>query len=222
MTPRRYYDHIRKDTFSLNQENALYHFWSREFMVSSATVLSPSTRPAFLFGPQTRSHSGREVDILRRGRVLVETSTHGLMGGAVTAKMYVEAPRADIWAQLTQYPRWVEFFPNISRSEVRASQPGVHRLYQVGRKAFLAIAAEVEIYLTVYEDPYHSLQFRLEKGTFKDFGADLTLQDWQNGTLLTYSVQATPLIPVPGFLIEQGMRQDLPGNMEHMRRVLCR
>ncbi|MEM6839005.1 MAG: SRPBCC family protein [Cyanobacteria bacterium P01_C01_bin.120] len=191
-------------------------------MVSSATVLSPSTRPAFLFGSQTRSHSEREVKALQQGRVLIETSPHGLMGGAVTAKMYVKALRANIWAQLTQYSRWVEFFPNISRSEVRASNAGAHRLYQVGRKTFLAIAAEVEIYLTVYEDPYHSLRFRLEKGTFKDFGADLTLQDWQKGTLLTYSVQATPLIPVPSFLIEQGMRQDLPGNMEHMRRVLCR
>lgn len=113
-------------------------------------------------------------------------------------------------------------FPNIRRSEVLASNDQVHRLYQVGCKAFLAIAAEVEIYLKVYEDPAHSIQFRLEKGTFHDFAADLTLQDWQNGTLLTYAVQATPLIPVPGFLIEQGMRQDLPGNMEHLRKVLCR
>jgi hypothetical protein len=95
-------------------------------------------------------------------------------------------------------------------------------LYQVGRKAFLAIAAQVEIYLKVYETSQRSIQFRLEKGTFRDFGADLTLQDWQQGTLLTYTVQATPLIPVPSFLIEQGMRQDLPGNMETMRRVLCR
>jgi len=191
-------------------------------MVSSATVLSPATRPSLLFGSRARSHSGQEVDALRRGRVLIETAAHGMTGGAVTAKMYVPAKRPELWAQLTQYPRWVEFFPNVSRSEVLASNQSVHRVYQVGRKAFLAIAAEVEIYLQVYEDAYHSLQFRLEKGTFRDFGADLTLQDWQSGTLLTYAVQATPLIPVPSFLIEQGMRQDLPGNMEHMRRVLCR
>jgi len=189
-------------------------------MVSSATVFSPSQRPSLLLGSRSRSHSGQEVEALRRGRVLVEATPHGMMGGAVSAKMYIAAKRADLWAQLTQYDRWVEFFPNISRSEVLTSQQSVHRLYQVGRKAFLAIAAEVEIYLKVYEDTYHSIQFRLEKGTFKDFGADLTLQDWQHGTLLTYAVQATPLIPVPSFLIEQGMRQDLPGNMEHMRQVL--
>ncbi|MEM1281115.1 MAG: SRPBCC family protein [Cyanobacteria bacterium P01_D01_bin.6] len=191
-------------------------------MVSSATFIASSQRPSLLLRGQARSQSEREVEALRRGRVLVETTAHGMMGGAVNAKMYVQASRADLWAQLTQYSRWAEFFPNISRSEVLASAGNVHRLYQVGRKAFLAIAAEVEIHLKVYEDAYHSLQFRLEKGTFRDFAADLTLQDWQNGTLLTYAVQATPLLPVPSFLIEQGMRQDLPGNMEHMRKVLCR
>ncbi|MGF1458489.1 MAG: SRPBCC family protein [Leptolyngbyaceae cyanobacterium] len=191
-------------------------------MVSSASLVSSSTRPSLLFGNRRRSQSGQEVAALHRGQVLVETAPHGMMGGSVSAKMYVKASRADIWAQLTQYRRWVEFFPNISRSEVLSSGQYEHRVYQVGRKCFLAIAAEVEIYLKVYEDPFYSIQFRLDKGTFKDFGADLTLQDWQNGTLLTYTVQATPLIPVPSFLIEQGMRQDLPSNMEHMRRVLCR
>jgi carbon monoxide dehydrogenase subunit G len=136
--------------------------------------------------------------------------------------MFVNASRIELWHKLTDYTRWVEYFPNITRSEVVSSQNNVHRLYQVGRKAFLAIAAQVEIYLKVYERNQRSIQFRLEKGTFQDFGADLTLQDWQGGTLLTYTVQATPLIPVPSFLVEQGMRQDLPGNMENMRRVLCR
>lgn len=190
-------------------------------MVSSA-LISPANRPSLLFQGRQRSHSGYEVDALHRGRVLIETHPHGLMGGAVSAKMYVKAPRADLWQKLTTYSRWVEYFPNITRSEIIESNQNAHRLYQVGRKAFLALAAEVEIYLKVYEDAFHSIQFRLEKGTFKDFGADLTLQDWQNGTLLSYTVQATPLIPVPSFLIEQGMRQDLPGNMEHMRKVLCR
>jgi hypothetical protein len=190
-------------------------------MISSASLIASSRRPTLIFGSPARLQSGQQVEALRRGRVLVETAAHGMMGAAVNAKMYVKANRTDLWTQLTQYGRWSEFFPNISRSELLASKDQVHRLYQVGSKAFLAIKAEVEIYLNVYEDPLHSIQFRLEKGTFRDFAADLTLQDWQNGTLLTYAVQATPLIPVPSFLIEQGMRQDLPGNMEHLRKALC-
>ena len=65
------------------------------------------------------------------------------------------------------------------------------------------------------------IQFRFERGTFSDFAADLTLEDYGAGTLITYSVKATPLIPVPSFLIEQAIRYDLPGNMKTMRQVMC-
>lgn len=188
-------------------------------MVSSV-LLSPQQMPALLSRASERSHTTYESLSLQRGQVLVETRSHGFSGGAVTAKMYLKASRDELWSKLTTYSRWVEYFPNITRSEVLSSGSNVHRLYQVGRKAFLAIAAQVEIYLKVYEQTNRSIQFRLEKGTFKDFGADLTLHDWQGGTLLTYTVQATPLVPVPGFLVEQGMRQDLPSNMENMRRML--
>ncbi len=190
-------------------------------MVSSV-LYSPQQRPTLLSQASTRSHTTTDTTALLQGRVLVETRPHGFAGGAVTAKLYLPAKCADLWPQVTTYSRWVEFFPNITRSEVLASGNHVHRLYQVGCKAFLAIAAQVEIYLKVYEHAQRSIQFRLEKGTFHDFGADLTLQDWQDGTLMTYTVQATPLIPVPGFLVEQGMRQDLPDNLANMRRLLCR
>ncbi|MEM9005021.1 MAG: SRPBCC family protein [Cyanobacteria bacterium P01_F01_bin.86] len=189
-------------------------------MVSSVLLTSSAHPKALLNGPG-KVETQQETTALRRGQVLVDTHPYGFSGGAVTAKMYLKAAPSQVWPKLTNYSRWVDYFPNIVRSEVVASGQNFHRLYQVGRKAFLAIAAQVEIYLKVYEQTHRSIQFRLEKGTFKDFNADLTLQDWQEGTLLTYTVQATPLIPVPSFLIEQGMRQDLPGNMENMRRLLC-
>lgn len=189
-------------------------------MVSSV-FLSPQGLPAFLSAAFRRSHTEQDNAILRRGDVLVETRSHGLSGGSVTAKIFIPASPTDLWPKLTHYSRWTEYFPNISHSEVVASDKICRRLYQVGQKAFLALSAQVEIYLKVYERTQRSIQFRLERGTFKDFGADLTLQDWRDGTLLTYTVQATPIIPVPGFLIEQGMRQDLPANLKNMRRILC-
>ena len=189
-------------------------------MVSSGLLFQKDTPPS-LFKISERSYTWQEADALQQGQVLIDTRPHGLSGGSVTAKMYLTASRTELWPKLTNYSRWVEYFPNIVRSEVISSNHNVHRLYQVGRKAFLALAAQVEINLKVYERALQSIQFRLEKGTFRDFGADLTLQDWHEGTLLTYTVQATPLIPMPGFLVEQGMRQDLPDNMAHMRRILC-
>ena len=68
---------------------------------------------------------------------------------------------------------------------------------------------------------WQQIQFQLERGSFADFAANLKLQDLQSGTLLTYSVQATPTIPVPTQFIQQAMRLDLPTNMEKMRQVIC-
>ncbi|NEQ32971.1 MAG: cyclase [Leptolyngbya sp. SIO4C5] len=157
------------------------------------------------------------------GEVLTQTKPYRFGGGAVVAQMYLPLLPERVWSQLTDYPRWVEYFPDIVQSQTleSVSKAGMRRLYQRGRKHFLMLTAEVEIYLKVFEKQAQQLQFRLEKGTFSDFSADLTLQSFSQGTLLTYAVQAAALIPVPGFLIEQAMQHDLPGNMKTMRQVMC-
>ena len=167
-----------------------------------------------------------QEESLLRGEVLISmTSTD--RGAAVTATMYVPLVRQQTWQKLTDYGKWVQYFPDIVQSQVlevkRQSQshPMTRRLYQVARRAFLMFSAQVEIYLQVIETVHQNIQFRLERGTFSDFAADLTLEDYGQGTLITYSVRATPLIPVPSFLIEQAIRHDLPGNMKTMRRVMC-
>lgn len=157
---------------------------------------------------------------LLRGEILVQTRSHSAWGGAVTAKMYLPLARSRAWQQLTDYPRWVQYFPDVTRSEVL--QRGERtRLYQVGRKAFLFFTAQVEVYLNVFEVMHQQIQFRLEQGTFVDFAADLKLQDCGAGTLLTYVVQATPNIPIPTIFIQQAMHWELPENMRRMRQVLC-
>ncbi|NJL86380.1 MAG: cyclase [Leptolyngbyaceae cyanobacterium SM1_1_3] len=158
------------------------------------------------------------------GEVLTQTRPYRLGGGAVVAQMYLPLSQDQVWSKLTDYPRWVEYFPEIVQSRILESSgaAGMRRLYQVGRKHFLMLTAEVEVYLKVFEKRSQQLQFRLEKGTFSDFSADLTLQAFDQGTLLTYAVQAAASIPVPGFLIEQAMKHDLPGNMKTMRQAMCR
>ena len=59
-------------------------------------------------------------------------------------------------------------------------------------------------------------------GTFEDFDANLELKDCGNGTILAYTVQATPLIPIPSILIQQAMNLELPANMRKMRQVMCK
>ena len=158
---------------------------------------------------------------LLRGEILVQTRSHSAWGGAVTAKMYLPLTRSQVWQQLTDYPRWVQYFPDVVKSEVLSGSGSKKRLYQAARKAFLFFTAQVEIHLNVFEKVQQQIQFRLEKGTFADFAADLELQDCGTGTLLTYAVQATPNIPIPTVFIQQAMNWELPENMRQMRRSIC-
>ncbi len=166
---------------------------------------------------------------LLNGEILLQTDTYSAWGGAVTAQMYLPLRRSHVWHQITDYPRWVHYFPDLIRSEVVSCSDGLakgsKRLYQVARKAFFLFTAQVEVHLQVLETAHphtwQQVRFSMEKGSFTDFSASLKLQDYKNGTLLTYSVQATPMIPVPSALIQQAMRLDLPANMRKMRQVLC-
>ncbi len=182
------------------------------------TVTMPLATPSAITQQQ-------EISLLQ-GDVLISSKEVGT-GATVTATMYVPMVRSQTWQKLTDYSKWVQYFPDIVQSQVlevkkqSKAHPMTRRLYQVARKAFLMFSAQVEIYLQVIETVHQKIQFRLERGTFSDFAADLTLEDYGQGTLLTYSVQATPSLPVPSFFIEQAIRHDLPGNMKSMRQVMC-
>jgi ribosome-associated toxin RatA of RatAB toxin-antitoxin module len=162
---------------------------------------------------------------LLQGDILLATRPHSAFGGSVTAQMYLPMGRSQVWAQITNYAQWVQYFPDIVKSEILESNPSRphrgHRLCQAARKTFLMFTAQVEIHLRVFENLQRQIRFRMEHGSFNDFSAELTLDDYGDGTVLTYSVEATPLIPVPSLFIEQAMRQDLPGNMRQMRQVIC-
>ena len=158
---------------------------------------------------------------LLKGEILVETRSHNAWGGCVSAKMYLPLVRSQVWQHITDYPRWVQYFPDITKSEI------IHKgeakgLYQAAQKAFMFFTAQVDIYLNVVEDFGNKIQFNLDKGTFHDFIADIDLKDYGSGTLLTYSVKATPIIPIPSMFIQQAMNFELPANMRKMRQVLCK
>lgn len=168
---------------------------------------------------------------LLNGDISLQTRSHSAWGGAVTAQIYLPMERSQIWQQLIDYPRWVQYFPDLTHSEVIGHNSDLHRtgkrLYQVASKAFLLFSAQVEIYLRAFETAHQTIQFHLEKGSFTEFAAELNLVDVKamglsaNGTILTYAVQATPVFPVPSALIQEAMRFDLPTNLRKMRQVLC-
>ena len=182
--------------------------------LASSAITSPTSLPALL-----------------KGEILLTTRPYSPWGGAVTAHMYVPLTPQQVWQKLTDYHCWTQYFPDITHSEVihhgintagnLPLKKQVKRLYQAASKAFLFITAKVEVYLKVLETQHQRIQFFFESGSFSDFAAELHLQPHGEGTILTYSVQATPAVPVPSPLIEQAIQLDLPCNLRQMRRVMC-
>ncbi|HEY9616918.1 MAG TPA: SRPBCC family protein [Microcoleaceae cyanobacterium] len=168
------------------------------------------------------SGNDRNTAALLNGEILLDTRSHTAWGAAVLAQLYLPIERALVWQRLTNYPRWTQYFPDVTESRV-VGHPTYTRLYQTASKTFLFLSIQVEIYLKVLETTSQRIQFQLDasSSSFTDFAADLKLHDYADGTLLTYYVQATPTIPVPSLLIQQAIQLDLPSNLRQMRQVLC-
>jgi carbon monoxide dehydrogenase subunit G len=178
-----------------------------------------------------RLEAPMDLAALMKGEVVLRTRPYSAIGGSVVAQIYLPLSPQLVWHQLTDYSRWTQYFPDITRSEIIHNgiacvggaqlKKQVKRLYQAASKAFFFLTAKVEIYLKVLETQHQRIQFYLESGSFNDFAADLQLQPHGEGTILTYVVQATPMIPVPSMFIEHAIQMDLPANLRRMRQVIC-
>ncbi len=195
-------------------------------MMPAGLIATIDAKASALSHAETQSQSlfiGSSLEKLLRGEVLLNPQAHTAKGGAVSATMYIPRDRAAVWALLTHYSRWTEYFPDITKSDV-VIEFSAHRkrLCQSARKTFFMMNVTVDIHLNAIETPDRQIQFQMvgSNGGFQDFSATLALDDCHNGTALTYSVQATPAIPVPAPLIQEAMKIDLPINMRHMRGVL--
>lgn len=166
----------------------------------------------------TKTCNAQPSPSLSDGHIAVKTEPWGLGGGSAIAQVYMPLSRQQCWQKVTNYPQWVNYFPDITHSQVLAKN---QQLYQKGIKDFILLRIEVEIYLQIRETLNQAIEFQLLKGSFSEFLAYLHLQDYQQGTLVSYAVQATPNFPVPAPLIEQALKIELPANMRHMRQVLC-
>jgi len=177
---------------------------------------------------QSSLHQAKQaLPTLLQGEILLTVKPHTAWGAAVTAQMYIPTLCESVWRQITDYPRWVEFLPALSRSQVvpgsvQKMEAGQKlRIQQTATKDFWLFSASADVELEVFELPDYQVQFQLRSGNFTDFTANLQLQDLEGGTWLCYSVQATPSIPIPSIFIQQAIQLDLPANLRQLRKVLC-
>jgi hypothetical protein len=163
--------------------------------------------------------SRHDIQVLQARDLVLKTRPHGFLGGHLSATLAFTPPPAVVWHHLIDYPRWVEYLPDMCHSEILAPTPEGHtRVRQIGQKTIFGFNAQAELELRMETEAPYQLRCHMEKGCIGDFRATFMLRPWRQGCLLTFTGQAVPLFPVPGFMVEHVLRQGIPDNLRHMRR----
>ncbi len=153
------------------------------------------------------------------GHIILDTHIDSDRRAAVTARLYIPCSKDHVWHQVTTYSNWPQLLPSILTSTAQGPMvDGSYLLFQSGGIPYLPLSPRVDIELKVQEDPGRRVQFELIRGDFEQFKATITLHDFENGTLLSYRVQACLTFSVPKSFIEQGILLVLPANLKALRQ----
>lgn len=137
----------------------------------------------------------------------------------VQVNIILNRSRREIWQQLTDYDNWTELLPNIVASAA-IGEGYPKRIRQAAGFQMFGFVPQVQIEMLVREQPEREIVFEGVSGSFKAFQAELALQECEEGVLLTYSVSAELLWPMPKMAIEQGILKILPRNLKRLRAQL--
>ncbi|MGK7909977.1 MAG: SRPBCC family protein [Synechococcus sp.] len=170
-------------------------------------------------GGLNRPKTAEQLNKLRSGEILMDYHVVSGREAKVQVNVMLNRSRRDIWQQLTDYDSWPALLPNIVASTaIDDSYP--KRIRQAAGFQMFGFVPQVHIELLVREQAEHEIVFEGVSGSFNAFQAVLTLQECEEGVLLTYSVTAELLWPMPKVAIEQGILKILPRNLKHLRAQL--
>lgn len=134
----------------------------------------------------------------------------------VSAKMTVNADVARSWKVLTDYNRLAEFVPNLSRSQLSASDGNERIVTQNGFAKFLFIRQPIDLVLRVTEQPMQAIDIRLVSGNMREYQARWELQSLQvqqpgddGRTRISYAGVIAPDFYVPTLFGAALMKSDL-------------
>lgn len=94
----------------------------------------------------------------------------------VSAKLTVNAGVQRSWKVLTDYDALAGFVPNLSRSQVTASNGNDRVVAQNGYAKFLFIRQPIDLILHVTEQPMQAIDIRLVSGNMREYQARWELQ----------------------------------------------
>jgi len=143
---------------------------------------------------------------LRDGSIYVETEAT------------IAATFETIWEALTDYDRLSTFIPGMKSSRLLRYEGSTAFVEQKGSAKFLFFELPIEVVVRSIEDRPHTIRIELEEGTLERLSGGYQLRNAGRENLwkLSWSGYIEPSIPIPNFLTERLIRNDLRAQFEGM------
>jgi hypothetical protein len=160
------------------------------------------------------------------GRQRVEIQRPAFNKRVVTSDLIIHAPIDVVWDVLSDYERLDEYIPNLAMSRrLPHPHPSGIRLEQCGVQSILGFEFRASVVMDMAEVNRESshcrcINFELVKsGDFRDFSGHWRMEALPEfKTALFYSVSIVPKGLVPVKAIEWRISEDVPQNMEAVKR----
>ena len=143
---------------------------------------------------------------LRDGSVYVETEAT------------IAATFETIWEALTDYDKLSNFIPGMKFSRLLRYEGSTAFVEQKGSAKFLFFELPIEVVVRSIEDRPHTIRIELEEGTLERLSGGYQLRNAGRENLwkLSWSGYIEPSMPIPNFLTERLIRNDLRAQFEGM------
>jgi hypothetical protein len=159
-----------------------------------------------------------DSDRLESGEILLKVDDDGRFRGHIEAAVSIAAGVEPIWAVLTDCPRAPEYVPNVLRCELLGTvDDGRAQLFrQEVRFAWFLPRFEHVFRLDFH--PHTRIDVRKVSGPLERMeGKWWLLSRPEQRTLLLYSLDLDPGVPVPRFVVGSTLRRDLPRILSAVR-----
>ena len=189
--------------------------WLLALSIAAALLAPPAVAAVVNWSPGPAA-----APMLQRGQVFIEVlgeadNRHGVIHAAID----IAAPRERVWQVMTDCARTPALMAHstcrIVSGDIRTGSD-VREQVTAGNVIFPSMHNIVRTDYT----PYSTLRFRRTAGDFQTLEGEWRLESINNGagTRVIYINRLAVNLPIPGPLMREGMRRDVPRMLLNLRR----
>jgi ribosome-associated toxin RatA of RatAB toxin-antitoxin module len=138
----------------------------------------------------------------------------------IRAVLHIEASREHVFATLTDYPRYKEWFPGCEHSTIISRTGG-----SVDAEFIINRMKRVKVWMRFEAQPTRALSFRMISGRdLKSYSGSYRLMDSPDGkgTIVIAEMRIEVAVMVPSFVVNHVARKSIDDTGNSLRRYLKR